>query len=283
MVQLVEKGLRIARPYLDWRAEQAVKDSKVNVRNRSVELYHRFEFLTEEYKSKLSEAEGRTREPRARTPASARVNCRIPDYRRLREANWLALSAIESFFSWTEHVFILLAIMQGRCSTGKSVNELAKADWKEKFRAALDINDPEIKQYYDDLIAVRDQVRNFVAHGSFGKRGEAFLFHSAVGAVPVLLPHPEGRHSNRFSQKGSVLTERRAMSSIENFIEHIRTGPLASAWMYLDSGMNLVLTRARGGYYKDAIQSPDTMKELVEVETYIADAYADMDWFLLPW
>ena len=172
--------------------------------------------------------------------------------------------------------------MQGSCSTGEAVNKLARADWRDKFRAALDINDPEIKQYYDNLMAVRDQVRNFVAHGSFGKNGEAFLFHSAVGAVPVLLPHPEGWHSNRFSQKRSVLAEREAISSIESFIEHIRTGALAPAWIYLDSRMDLVLTRARGGYYKHAMQSMEMMKELVEVETYIADAYADMDWFLLP-
>ena len=94
VVKLVEKGLRIARPYLHWRAEQAVKESKVNVRNRSVDLYHRFEFLTEEYKSKLAEAEGegRAREPRTRTPANARVNYHIPDYRLLEKANWLALS-----------------------------------------------------------------------------------------------------------------------------------------------------------------------------------------------
>ena len=30
------------------------------------------------------------------------------------------------------------------------------------------------------------------------------------------------------------------------------------------------------------MESEDAMKELVEMENYFADAYADMDWWLLP-
>ena len=282
VVRLIYKGLRVARPYLDWCAEKAVKDSRVTIINKSIELYDRFEFLLEEYKSKLTAAYRKAGEPEISAHAGSSIEFNLPDYRLLRQAKWLALSATESFFSWTEHVFILLAIMQGNCISGESVKELAVADWKEKFRVALNIDDPELKRHYDDLTVVRDQVRNFVAHGSFGKRGEAFLFHSAVGAVPVLLPHREGHHSYRFLRNGRVVAESEAISSIEHFVECIRTGPLAPAWTYLDSGLNLVLTQASRGYYKDAMESMDSMKELVEMETYFADAYANMDWWLLP-
>ena len=54
-----------------------------------------------------------------------------------------------------------------------------------------------MKPFYDELVFVRRQVRNFVAHGAFGKQGEAFKFHSKAGAVPVMLPHKN--KSNRFS------------------------------------------------------------------------------------
>ena len=282
VLRLVRQGVRTARPYLDWRAEEAVNSSQINVVNGSIDLYGRFEFLIGEYKSKLAEAEKKAHEPGTIGYASGSVRFRFPDWKLTREAEWLALSAIESFFSWAEHVFILLAIMQGKCITGEAVKDLARADWKQKFRAALDVDSPEIKRHYDDLTAVRDQVRNFVAHGSFGKNGEAFRFHSSVGAVPVLLPHQEGRHSYRFLQRGRVLAESEAISSIERFIKCIKTGPLAPAWTFLDTGMDLVLTQARYGHYKHALRSMDSMEELVEMETYFADAYADMDWWLLP-
>ena len=278
VVRLIRKGVRAAQQYFDWRAEDAVNNSQVNVVNKSCELQDRFEFLLQMYKAKLAEFEKDRRKAKTTAPASGSVNIRFPNYRLARQAEWLALSAIESFFSWTEHVFILLAIMRGNCVTGESVKNLAAADWKPKFQAVFDITDPEIKRHYDALTNIRDQVRNFVAHGSFGKKGEAFMFHSGVGAVPVLLPHREGYHSYRFFGKGNVIDESQAISSIEHFVDYIRNGPLAPAFAYLDNGMDLVLTNARTGYYKSAMGSMDSMDELVEIESRIADIYANMDW-----
>ena len=282
VVRLIRDAARAAGPYFDWRAEEAVKSSRVNVRNRSIEVYGRFEFLLGEYKSKLAEADGESRELTVTRLDGEVSSFRLPDYELLKEVEWLAMSAIESFFSWTEHVFILLAIMQRECRSGEAVKELAGADWRRKFKAALDISDSGVKRHYDKLNVIRDQVRNFVAHGSFGKNGEAFLFHSGVGAVPVLLPNQEGPQSYRFAGKSKGPATSDAISSIESFIEFLRAGPLAPAWVYLDSGMDLVLTQASSGYYSSALDSIESMQELVDEETYFADAYADMDWWMLP-
>lgn len=64
---------------------------------------------------------------------------------------------------------------------------LAEDNWNAKFKAALDISDKDTKAHYDKLLDLRAQVRNFVAHGAFGKEGKAFRFHSGAGSVPVLL------------------------------------------------------------------------------------------------
>jgi len=53
---LIHKGVKTARPYFDYIAQQAVSDSKVNVLNNSSDLYDRFVFLSESVKNKLSEA-----------------------------------------------------------------------------------------------------------------------------------------------------------------------------------------------------------------------------------
>jgi hypothetical protein len=66
---------------------------------------------------------------------------------------------------------------------------LAIGDWKDKFKAAIDLRDQTAKGHYDTLLEIRRQIRNFVAHGAFGKDGQAFDFHSSAGAVPVRLPH----------------------------------------------------------------------------------------------
>ena len=58
-----------------------------------------------------------------------------------------------------------------------------------KFKSAFDLTDSIAKKYFDELVVLRRQLRNFVAHGTFGKQGEAFRFHSGAGAVPVILDY----------------------------------------------------------------------------------------------
>jgi hypothetical protein len=67
----------------------------------------------------------------------------------------------------------------------KTPSLVASAEWADKVKTAIQLDDPEIKALYDELLSVRRQIRNYMAHGAFGKRGEAFDFHSTAGAVPV--------------------------------------------------------------------------------------------------
>ena len=275
VVRLIKKGVRIAKPYFDWRAERAVAKSKVNVRNKSIQLYERYKFLLDLYEAKRSELE--TAYENSSTGAS------LPSYQIYSQIQWMAISVIEGFFSWTEHVFIHLAILQGNCCTGEEVNELAASQWNTKFKRALDISDPKLKRYYDELGSIRKQVRNFVAHGAFGKDGEAFLFHSGAGAVPVLLSHRKSKQSYRFptsltlSSDGQSSSEVGAVALIKEFIDYIRSGTLAPAWIYLDSGENLILTKALSGEYRRAMISKEAMTEFTEYQSYISDMYANME------
>ena len=54
VVSLIEKGLPVARPYFDRRAEEAAKGSEMNVLNRAPDLYQRFEYLLDLYEAKHS-------------------------------------------------------------------------------------------------------------------------------------------------------------------------------------------------------------------------------------
>ena len=107
----------------------------------------------------------------------------FPWLRMSEKASWLALAAVDAFFAWTEHIFIHIAILQGNITTGEELAKIIGAEWNRKFKSALDLNDGVAKKYLDELIVLRRQLRNFVAHGAFGKEGEAFSFHSGAGAV----------------------------------------------------------------------------------------------------
>ena len=283
IVRLVNKGIQVARPYFDWRAEQAVNNSEVNVRNKCGDLYQRLEFLLGLYESKVAEVEASAGKTIRTNKPDGGFEISLPEYHLSREAEWLAISVVESFFSWTEHAFVHLAILQGKCVTGGAVKDLAAAEWKDKFKTALDLNDPTLKSYYDGLTTLRYGVRNFITHGAFGKSGEAFLFHSNAGAVPVQLPHRRGNYSYRFPSVLEFMgTERNendqeAIGSIQSFIDYIRSGPLAPAWMFLDERMDVVLTHAQDGTYKLAMESQENMQDFIHYWTYLEDLYANMD------
>ena len=283
VVRLVNRGIRAARPYFDWRAEQAVNNSEINVRNKCDDLYQRFEFLLGLYNAKTAEVQANAGK-RVRTDyPTGGFGISLPEYPLSREAEWLGISVVESFFSWTEHVFVHLAILQGKCVTGSDVNCLAAAEWKDKFKTALDLNDSTTKSYYDRLTTLRYQVRNFVAHGAFGKSGEAFLFHSGAGAVPAQLPHRRGEYSYRFPNFLEFIGNQRphkdqqAIECIQGFIDYIRTGPLAPAWIFLDEGMDSVLTHTQDGTYELAMKSKENMQDFINYLTYLEDMYSNMD------
>lgn len=277
---LIVKAVDAARPYFEWRAEQAAAGSQINVLNKSPYLFERYEFFRDQFRALSMEADARKDERKITkdiledgTEVTTGV---FPAYSLRREAEWNAQAAVEAFFSWTEHLFIHLAILQGKLGTGDDVANLAGADWKAKFKAALDLSDKTTKEHYDALLDLRAQIRNFMAHGSFGKRGEAFLFHSGAGAVPVLLTENQ-RH--RYSLTGKpAFDESWAVDEIEEFISHLWSGVCGPAKLHIFSDLPSILTFANDGTYAHAMGSEDSMKEFVEHLTMEFDNAANMDW-----
>lgn len=278
----IQKGVKAAQPFFEWLAAQAVQNSAVNVVNKSNSLFDRIKFLLEAYRSKAKEAVDRKDEhvvEKGETPSGTWTSVHMPAWKLKTESRWLALAAIDAFFSWTEHVFIHISILTGNLKTGSEVAELAEADWQAKFKRALNLSDPTTKALFDKLVVIRKELRNFVAHGAFGKQGEAFEFHSGAGAVPVLLPHLAG--SRKFLLGGGfTFDDDAALAVIDEFIKHLWSGTRAPAEIYVQrSSLPLILTMASDGTYVRAMTSVEKMTEFVEHLTGQFDQAANMDWW----
>ena len=298
IVTLIAKGVREAEPFFKWMAEQAIHASRFNVANNAAALFGRYKYMAGLYKSAvddLATAEARhardeqQREFRYIRLQSSKIDktahwrelfdlyC-FPWVRISQHVSWLALGAIDAFFAWTEHIFVHLAIIQGKITTGDEVAKLMAAEWNVKFKAALDANDKESKYHFDKLVIIRQQLRNFVAHGTFGKAGEAFHFHSKIGAIPVTFD--SSKTKRKFSlAENMAFDDVEAMASIENFVAHLWAGCRAVPRIYIqDSDLPLILPMASDGRYAAAMQSPQAMDELVSDLTKQIDAATNMDW-----
>lgn len=274
IVRLIHAGVKVAQPYFEQLASDAVAGSQLNVVNRSSDLFDRYSYHVRLYKAKQASAERRKHE-RIVTVSGNMTTTSFPSVGLCREASWLAVAAVESFFSWTEHIFIHLAILTGECTTGARVAELAGSDWPTKYKTALDLGDRTSKRFYDKLLAVRRQIRNFIAHGSFGKRGEAFSFHSPVGAVPV-------RFTNRPNEfrfgRGVAFGESEAIAVIEEFVDHLWSGPRGPARVYVESNLPAILPLAANGDYRRAMASESEMSDFTDRLVGQWDDAANMDW-----
>jgi hypothetical protein len=281
IVCLIKKGVRAAEAYFEWIAETAARNSKLNVENKSAELFSRFRYFADAHAEAAKVARERAGERYVETrqiSESTVTSVRMPVFELRRNARWLALAAVDAFFSWTEHVFIHIAILRGGVTTGVDVAELADAEWQEKFKRALDVSDRSTKVLFDQLIELRRQTRNLLAHGAFGKQGEAFSFHSGAGAVPLLLPHKAGK--KRYSISADLsMEDAKAFEVIAHFIQHLWTGEREPAYHYIqESGLPLVLTHAQDGTYARAMQSVEAMKEFLDYQSHLWDQAANMDW-----
>jgi hypothetical protein len=149
---------------------------------------------------------------------------------------------------------------------------------EHEVQASADISDPTTKGHFDDLIEFRRQLRNFVAHGAFGKNGETLRFHSSAGAVRVQLDVTE--QAAKFSLgEGLKFDAAHALDAIESFIEHLSTGVTKPAWIYIQEFcLPLILTMARDGKYSQAMMSPETMEQFALDLAQRMDNAANMDW-----
>jgi hypothetical protein len=281
VVALIQKGVRAAVPFFESIADDAVSQSKVNLINRSASLFERFEFFLTQYERVSEDATRRADEQIVETRKSERgtvTSYHFPADELKRHAKWLALATIDCFFSWTEHVFIHLAVLLGNTVRAAEVVNLAEDEWPAKFKAVLTLDNPVKKKMYDDLVLIRRQLRNFMAHGAFGKQGEAFTFHSDVGAVPVLLPHRRG--ANRFTIVGEMsFDEDAAIQVIRRFIPLLWKEDREPAYGYIqESGLPTILPMAADGRYMVAMRSVEDMNFLIEELHYTFDMSANMDW-----
>ncbi|MEH6717130.1 hypothetical protein [Parasphingorhabdus flavimaris] len=280
IAQRIRDAVMAAQPYFDDLADQAAGSDALNVVNHAPELFERHRYYLDQYQSRRDEAERRKDErikTESKTESGLNAIISFPAVSIRREAKWLALSSIETFFSWTEHVFILIGILKGKLPTGRDVKRLANANWYQKFETALDISDQVTKDFYDELKIIRQQLRNFDAHGSFGKNREAFQFHSSVGAVPLRLPYQIGDDELKFGH-GVEFVEHEAIETIIKFTEHLWQGDNEPAYTYIqDYGLVLILSYVSNGNYADAMQNDKLMIEFCDFLAQTMDRYANMD------
>jgi hypothetical protein len=221
---------------------------------------------------------GKVKKKSSQMPMGEVLSFSSLDFKYHKIANWIAISCIEAFFSWTEHLFIHLVVIGQNLHDGQVISNLIESEWKIKFKKAIPENTKEAEKYYNELLIIRQQLRNFVAHGAFGKNGNAFKFYSNTGAVPVQMNH--NKPYNRFSLHGNLtFNEEDVIILIESFIDFLWKKSSKTSMFYTQKcRLPAILTYAADGTYQEATKSMNSMKKLTEKLFRQFDDAANMDW-----
>lgn len=116
------KAVKIAEPYFESIAKSKIDGFKLNVINYSKTLFSRYQYFKDEYDKKVD------------TNASLKT---FEGFESRQQEAWIALSAIDSFYSWTEQVFMQIGILQGKLKNGKAVIKFMDEDWRTKYKIII--------------------------------------------------------------------------------------------------------------------------------------------------
>lgn len=250
IVNLIKSAIGRADLFYSWKVDQKIKTSSINIKNEYQYLLDRYYFFrTLSFDKKES----------------------------TREGSWLAISAVEAFFSWTEHAFILMAVLQSKIENGEDFVRISKEEWKKKFQVCISLNSRDADSHFNRLLRVKDDVRNYMAHGSFGREGETFHFHSKVGAVPVAI-------SKIKNQKLSMVTRlyvspQEILKELDDFIDFFHQDERKRALKYIkNTDYPINLGYVVDGTFKRALESDEDMEVLIkEVDAILFQSW-NMEW-----
>lgn len=277
LVKLINKAINKAKPFFAYYANEVSNSNDLNIINHSLSFYSRYKFQLNLYHQKSNKLLNI-----GSIPLEKDSNWLLNAMNRYnyintltKERRWLAISVIDAFFSFTEHIFIHSAIIQGKLSNKAEIAKLTLSEWKEKFKRCIDISLPENLKIFNRLLSIKDNVRNYLTHGAFGKNNEVYQIHSPIGAMPMVLSPITADFS---ISENLSFTDDKIIKILEEFIEYYWEQDNFIETIYIKSGLPTILTFSLDNTYQKAMISNEEMELFTNHLSEIYCNSLNMDW-----
>ena len=261
-------------------ADRQITAGNVRVHNPVPELHSRFRHFV-----KLSEASRRRAESAEpfvieRTDVEGLAwssTYHDPSFAIMKESSYEMQAGMETFYSLLEGVLFVEFMLSDRDAADGALLRFIGAGWRQKFTELLDIDSPDIKKRYDSLSEIYRYIRSPSVHGGLCSDGADFDFY-LPGIQPVSSTVTAGANSSPFYQWGSLPSRADASAVVLDSYEWVKSGELAAAYTYGDSGLPLFF----GSKWRDSLVRCKGDLESLEGEmqkiSYFIDQAANMDW-----
>lgn len=197
-----------------------------------------------------------------------------------REGSYNALAMIDAYFSRLEH-FLVLALPFGFIPfdrESENISCFVKKYWSEKMKRVLNIENPKVKKFYDQLVSVKEKYRNTFAHGGFEKKGASFYFHlDGFGAIPAMMSGHKNSVHFIFSPL-DVDSFKNVCAIFDEFDHWLKEQGLPFAWKYAESGLNLSFNKEDVSEMLASADTPESFDKWLDHLRYLEEIYTNADY-----
>lgn len=279
LFQILHRAFPIADRALQPDVDLHVRAGNVTVPNLHYLFRQRYEFFRERAREAFGTPHPRLDKVFQATPPEDGNPRSVDIFKSEREGFFFGTAAIDAYFSWLEHVLVLILPFVDYDPSNNNLVAFIGGSWTKKLKRIWNLaNDRDAEKLYDELREIKERFRNSVAHGGFEKGNASLAVHiPGLGAVPATMSRfTKSVHYGVFPLKDVSFAETCALFDAVD--SHLHSGRTRYAMRYAESGLDVAFDKKSRADYKKAMQSDESFDELLDRLAYFEDMHANMDW-----
>jgi hypothetical protein len=194
-----------------------------------------------------------------------------------KEGFFNSQAMLEAYFSFQEHLLILLLPFSGFNKDKERVSDIIAEDWSVKFNKVFNPSKNAIlMKHYDNLRTLKERYRNKYSHGAFEKKdGSLYAKVENLGFIPVRL-----NRSNEFSlvpiQQINFEEICKVIDEFEHYLSKSKDWSLT--YKLIQSGIDIYFDDHNLTKYRKALESKEALQDFLKYQDYLYERNTNMDW-----
>lgn len=268
----IKSASRIAERLLKPIITESIDNGNVTIENRSSILRERYLYFREMVNNIILDQE------RGKYEGLERITGVFNKRSEMNKKIFFNTQAmLDAYFSFQEHILILLLPFTNIDFKEKSITHLINANWTTKFNEVfLPDKYPELMKHFDNLRRIKE-LRNKYTHGGFEKdKGSIFPHVEGVGAIPGELPSDSEEMFTYLSIKDVKF--KKACEIIDDFESYLSNSNWVRPINILEYGIDMRFDKDYILSLETAIKSDENLESFLKYESCMYDREANMDW-----
>ena len=270
--------------FLDPIAKSCVEAGHVTIENHYREFENRYRFFRtladESYASSIALEQETSRPEDHSAEDLEKFTEQINKHTTLLlNGFYYSTAMIDAYFSRLEHQLILIRAFCGQPLAKKELVEFLTMKWGEKFKFLVNVkSNPAVQDCYARLKALKERIRNPLAHGGVENSGGSLYIHiPRIGALPATLT--KIKNSPRFNFIPIVQEDyQTACSLFDKIDEIIFAGELARPQKLVTTQIDAAFDARSIEKYQKIISSDKETENYIDHWHQEWERYANMDY-----